>query len=138
MKKLLLFFFLLQIVTVSYSQSYAVQLKTYCFGNVEHNLVSKLSTESKLELEKILQKNNVDTSSLYRIKYEEIFSKYTTEKYLLSHSYKYINWQKHNNFIKSDEYVGLNGYNTEKPNKLILLYSTNDNGVESLQIYILN
>ena len=72
------------------------------------------------------------------MKYEEVFSKYTTEKYLSSHTYKYINWQKYNGIIKSDEYVGFNGYNVEKPNKLIVLYSTNDNNIERLQIYILN
>jgi len=138
MKKLFLFLVLLQMGVVSYSQLRAIELKTYCFGNTEHNFITKLSPQSKLELEKVLQKNNVDTSSLYKVKYEEIFSKYTSEKYLSSHTYKYINWQKYNGTIKSDEYVGFNGFNTEKPNKLIVLYSTNDNNIEGLQIYILN
>lgn len=138
MKKLFLFLFSLQIVMSSYSQSQAIELKTYCFGNVEHNLMSRLSTHSKVELEKILRQNNVDTSSLYRIKYEEVFSKYTTKKYLSSHSYKYINWQKYNNSIKSEEYIGINGFSVCNPNKLLLLYSTNNNGVESLKFYILN
>jgi hypothetical protein len=123
---------------VSYSQLRAVELKTYCFGDTEHNFTSKLSPQSKLELEKVLQKNNIDTVSIYRVKYNEVFSKYTTEKYLSSHTYKYINWEKYNGPTKSYEYVGFNGFNVEKPNKLIVLYSTNDSGIESLQIYILN
>ena len=57
MKKLFLFLFSLLIGVSLYSQSQAIELKTYCFGNVEHNLMSKLSTHSKLELEKILQEN---------------------------------------------------------------------------------
>jgi hypothetical protein len=138
MKKLFLFLFFLQIGMSLHSQSRAIELKIYCFGNIEHNLISKLSAQSKLELEKILQENNVDTSSLYRIKYEEVFSKYTTEKYLSSHSYKYINWRKQNNSIKIEEYIGLNGFSVGNPNKLLMLYLTNNNGVESLKFYILN
>jgi hypothetical protein len=138
MKRLFLFLVFLQIGVCSYSQLRAIELKTYCFGNTEHNLITKLSPQSKLELEKVLQKNNIEKTFLYNVKYEEVFSKYTTEKYLSSHTYKYINWQIYNGIIKSDEYIGFNGYNVGKPNKLIVLYSTNDNNIERLQIYILN
>ena len=136
MKKLLLFLTLFVISLWSYSQS--IPLKSYCFGNPEHYLLNQLSSESKLQLVKILQKNNVDTSSIYRIKYDDIFTTYASKNYLSNHSYSYINWSKLNGVSNIEEYVNMNGYNPQKPDKLIILYSTNHKNLEYLSIYILN
>jgi hypothetical protein len=136
MKKIYLFLLLFVINLWSYSQS--MPLKSYCFGNPKHNLLNQLSPESKIELEKILMKNNIDTSSVYRIQYDDIFTTYASKKYLSNHSYTYINWFKLDGVSNVREYVNMNGYNPQKPDKLIILYSTNHDNTEYLSVYILN
>ena len=138
MRKLFLLLLFLQIGVVSYSQLNAIELKTYCFGNYEHNLIQNLTPQSRIELEKVLQNNNIDTSSFYKIRYDEIFSKYTTKEYLSNHTYTYINWSRFGDICKLNEYKNINKSNPEKPNKIIILYSTNNKDIEDLSIYILN
>jgi hypothetical protein len=138
MKKISLLLFFSHIVIFSYSQPHPVELETYCFGNYEHNLIQKLTPHSRIELEKIFRNNNVDTSSFYRIKYDEVYSKYTTKDYLSNHGYAYINWSKFGGVSKLNEYKKMNGFKTEKPNKIIVLYSTNNKDIEDLSIYLLN
>lgn len=136
MKKIYLFLLLSVISLLSYSQ--AVPLRSYCFGNPQHNLMNKLSPESKFELEKILNKNNIDTSSIYRVKYDDIFRTYASQSYLSNHSYTYFNWSKLDDKSGIREYINMNGYNPQKPDKLIILYSTNHKNTEYLSVYILN
>lgn len=136
MNKLRLFLLLSVISPFSYAQS--IPLKSYCFGNPKHNLLKQLSPQSKIELEKILNKNNIDTSSVYRIQYDDIFTNYASKKYLSTHSYTYVNWYKIDGVSNVREYVNMNGYNTQKPDKLIILYSTNHNNAEYLSVYIMN
>lgn len=135
MRKFLLVLFCFGWV-ISYSQS--IELKTYCLGNPNHDLINKLSPTSRLELQKILVQNNVDTSTFYRVKYNEIFTLYTSKNYLSDHSYKYYNWSQINGNYKIREYSKLDGYFTNKPDKLIVLYSTNEGNIETLSVYILN
>ena len=135
MQKLLLILFCLG---WSYSYSQSIELKTYCFGNPKHNLINKLSPQSKVELEQIFKKNGIDTSSVYRIQYDDIFTTYATKKYLLNHSYTYINWSQINGVHNIREYVNMNGYSSQKQNKLIILYSTNEGNIESLSVYIMD
>jgi hypothetical protein len=100
--------------------------------------MSKLSPESKIELEKILKKNNIDTGSIYRVKYDDIFRTYASQKYLSDHSYTYINWFKLDGKSDIREYVNMNWYSPQKPDKLIILYSTNHDNAEYLSVYFLN
>ena len=136
MKKVYLFLLLFVISLWSYSQ--AIPLRSYCFGNPQHNLMNKLSPQSKIELEKILKKNNIDTASIYRVKYDDIFRTYASKNYLSNHSYTYINWFKLDGKSDIREYVNMNGYNPQKPDKLIILYSTNHDNAEYLSVYLLN
>jgi hypothetical protein len=138
MKKVFLFFFFLHMGIFSYSQFHSIELKTYCFGNYEHNLIQKLTPDSRIELEKILKKNNIDTISFYRIKYDEVYSKYTTKDYLSNNTYTYINWYNFGGISKLNEFKKINGFKNEKPNKIIILYSTNNKDIEDLSVYILN
>ena len=136
MKKVYLFLLFSVISLWSYSQT--IPLRSYSFGNPQHNFMSKLSPDSKIELEKILKKNNIDTTSIYRVKYDDIFRIYASQNYLSNHSYTYINWFKLNGKSEISEYVYMNGYNPQKPDKLIILYSTNHDNTEYLSVYFLN
>lgn len=135
MKKLFIFLILLGLGPFSYSQSQSIELETYCFGNKEHNLISKLSPHSLNQLEKVLQKNNVDTSFFYRVRYDEVFSKYTTKDYLSKHTYSYFNWNKSDQDEKINEFQKIHN-DHRKQNKLIVLYSTNNKNIENLSIYV--
>jgi hypothetical protein len=138
MKNIVLLSFFSQMVTFSYSQPQSIQLKTYCFGNYDHRLIQNLTPLSRAELEKVFIQNNIDTSSFYRIKYDEVFTKYTTKDYLSNHSYTYINWYKFGKMSKLNECKKVNGFKSENPNKILVLYSTNNKDIEDLSIYILN
>lgn len=137
MKKLI-FILLLLSTNISYSQPNSIELKTYCFGNPEDNLISKLSKESRLELSNVLQDYKVDTTSFYRVKFNEIFTKYTDKQYLSVHTYRFFNWKKFDGKSEVKSYLSLNCYDTTKPNKIIILYSTNNSNIENLSVYVLN
>jgi hypothetical protein len=139
MKKYILSLLITLISFVSKSQSTAQPMTgVYCFGNTEHNFVSNLSSQAKIELDKIVKKYKIDTTNLYRVKYSEIFTKYGSIDYLSKHSYTYINWFKIDDNVKSQEKVLMNGYSPQSPDKLILLYTTNHKNIESLSFYITN
>lgn len=121
---------------LSHSQTF--ELRTYCFGNPSHKFIENLSSESKIILSDFLKKYEVDTSTSYRINYDEVFTKYGIRSYLSSHSYKYINWNKIDNVSSIREYTSINGYDYSKLDKIIILYSTNKMNVEDLSIYLLN
>lgn len=132
-------FFIILVVFFSYNLSFSqnVELKTYCFGNNSHDLVKKLSPESKLIFSNLLEKHEIDTSNLYRVNYDDVFNKYGMKSYLSVHSYKYINWSRFDSLTKIKEYHSSNNYPTFNPSKLIILYSTNNSNLEDLSIYLI-
>lgn len=138
MKKVL-FCILISIVCLkTYSQIQAVPMESYCFGNLEHNFMSKLSQESKSVFEQIIKRKNIDTCSLYRVTYHEIFTKYGLKSYLSKHTYTYIVWSKDERKTTINEKISLNSYNSQPPNKLIVIYTTNNKDIEDLSVYLVN
>ena len=114
------------------------KVTTYSFDDSTEKMVSKLSPEAKSFLEMFLLKNNIDTTNVYRVKYDEIFTKFTSPSYLSNHTYTYVRWSKTNDSYNIREVSKMNGHVPILPNKLIILYSTNFSEFEDLMIYFMN
>lgn len=139
MKKFIFILFISFLSLVGHSQIHGIPISgVYCFGNPEHKFISKLSPDSKIILSEIIFRKNIDTSKMYLVNYDEIFTKYASTSYLSSHEYTYIVWSKIDGKSSIKEFVSYNGYNTKPPDKLIILYNTNNQNIESLSFYILN
>jgi hypothetical protein len=135
--KSILTFLILFITSITYSQSSPIELKTYCLGNSSHDILNHLSHDATKELKNFIESNNIDTIYVQKVKYEEVFTKYTTKSYLNGNPYIYRLWEKKNNTVKiyeSDKNKKLSESNLDK---LIVLYSTDKNRIESLSMYLI-
>lgn len=119
-------------------KSQVVGMDTYSFGDKEDNMISKLSDQSKSILFSFLKHNFVDTNIIYRVKYSEIFTTYTTKEYLSEHNHKFLFWTKINDTLNHVEHDKICNTRDMNLGKLIITYSTNNKGSEHLSIYILN
>lgn len=139
MKQITLFLIVLFFYFDGQSQIYGTPLKgAYCYGNPEHNFTSELSEQSKIVFNNFIESNKIDTTRIYRVNYDEIFSKFGTREYLSNHGYTYVSWYNYKGTVKIEEKVSYNGYNTSKPDKLIVLYTTNKSDIEHLSFYFTN
>lgn len=136
--KLILTLILTLLFFVSNSQSVGNRMKTYSFGDSNNNMISELSIQAKCFLSNVFSENHVDTLSFYRVKYDEVFTKYASKDYLSTHSYTFIRWSKTGHYTNSNKIQRLNGNTPMLSNKIIILYSTDHEGLEDLTIYIMN
>lgn len=136
MKKLILTTLTIFIWFFVVGQTTAIETRTFSFGDPQHNMIEKLTPIAKNTLFSFLQENNIDTTKIYRVKYEEVFTKYTTRNYLSKQKYTFIRWSKYgtNIIIKQKEVMDENYLPEDK--KIIILYTTNFNEIEDLLIYI--
>lgn len=113
------------------------KIRSFYIGDPTDSMFSRLSPPAKSFLDSFFNKNNIDTSSTYVIKYEDVFTKYTTLKYLSTHTYKYARWSRIGNSTNITEAQSKDISNI-KPNKLIVLYSTDFLDLEILVMYYMD
>lgn len=121
----------------SIAQPIAIETKTFSFGDSQHNMVEKLTLDAKNTLTTLLHVNNIDTTKIYRVKYEEVFTKYTTRNYLSKQNYTFIRWSKYGSSIILKEKKIIKKDYLPEDKKIIILYTTDFNEIEDLLIYII-